>query len=273
MYHLNPTNIPTKQPRFGPKVATNEWWIGSVARNPFFRQSRVNLLPPDYSFERNQQRLLQAKHSYSVLAGTRGFPPRAPNEPDWWIYPVGGLYYFDFKIWAWLEASQALGLPICASAEEWFDHNTTYYFKLEAVELLNKFFRPECQKPLGKRNQRAYDLIPAGTPLIQDITLDLPTSLEGSNLSFHLSTLNKTIKDSRYLPVTEQGEIINPKFIKEYLEERLAEFLALGGTTELVQRNNLPVDHDALPDPFYWDLWYHIHHLRDEYRLWLSLQG
>ena len=51
----------------------------------------------------------------------------------------------------------------------------------------------------------------------------------------------------------------------DYLEERLAEYLALGGLNELIQRAPLIEAGQKLPDPFYWDLWANLEHLRESY--------
>jgi hypothetical protein len=41
--------------------------------------------------------------------------------------------------------------------------------------------------------------------------------------------INCTIQDSRYIPITENGLMIRKKFLKYYLEQRLWEYLSLGG--------------------------------------------
>jgi hypothetical protein len=77
--------------------------------------------------------------------------------------------------------------------------------------------------------------------------------------------LNKTIKDSSYFPTTESGQVIKKKYLKVYLEEHLAEYLALGGVNKLIQRAPLVEAGHNLPDPFYWDLWANLEHLRESY--------
>jgi hypothetical protein len=37
------------------------------------------------------------------------------------------------------------------------------------------------------------------------------------------------LQDSRYIPITESGQVIRKRFIKHYIEQRLVEYLALGG--------------------------------------------
>lgn len=256
-------SIPAKKKRFGPKVATQAWWIDRIEKDPFFRQPRDHFISADYSFERNQDCLLSAKLDFVELAGTRRYPPKAPDFKPQRYRPVGGLEYRDFKIWAWLEANQALGNPIDQEAQEWYNFTTTYYFKREAVELLGVFFRPESQKPFNIILEEEHNSVPTNTALIQDIVLDIPT---GANYCSHLSSLNNTIKDTRYLPITREGERIHSKFIKYYLEERLAEYLALGGLTEIIQREALNTGDYKLPDAFYWDLWGNMRHLRESYQ-------
>jgi len=77
--------------------------------------------------------------------------------------------------------------------------------------------------------------------------------------------INRTIQDSRYIPCTEGGLVIRKKFLKYYLEKRLEEYLALGGLQELIERRTLFIQGYKLPDPFYWDLWGNLEHLRDTY--------
>ncbi len=59
--------------------------------------------------------------------------------------------------------------------------------------------------------------------------------------------------------------MIRKKFLKYYLEQRLDEYLALGGLQELIERKTLFKEGYKLPDPFYWDLWGNLEHLRDSY--------
>jgi hypothetical protein len=59
--------------------------------------------------------------------------------------------------------------------------------------------------------------------------------------------------------------VIRKKFLKYYLEQRLEEYLALGGLQELIERRALFIQEYKLADPFYWDLWGNLEHLRDTY--------
>jgi len=54
------------------------------------------------------------------------------------------------------------------------------------------------------------------------------------------------------------------------LEERLGEYLALGGLKELLDRRALILAGQQLPAPFYWDLWGNLEHLRGAYAWWLA---
>ena len=58
---------------------------------------------------------------------------------------------------------------------------------------------------------------------------------------------------------------VRKKFLKYYLEQRLEEYLALGGLQELIERRTLFIEGYKLPDPFYWDLWGNLEHLRESY--------
>jgi hypothetical protein len=54
------------------------------------------------------------------------------------------------------------------------------------------------------------------------------------------------------------------------LEERLQEYLALGGLKEILDRRALILAEQKLPAPFYWDLWGNLEHLRGNYLQWLQ---
>jgi hypothetical protein len=72
------------------------------------------------------------------------------------------------------------------------------------------------------------------------------------------------------IPVTQAGDTISRDFLKHYLEERLHEYLALGGLKELRDRRFLILAKQKLPAPFYWDLWGNLEHLRKAYEEWLG---
>jgi hypothetical protein len=77
--------------------------------------------------------------------------------------------------------------------------------------------------------------------------------------------INRTIQDSRFIPITENGLVIRKRFLNYYLEQCLWEYLALGGLQELLDRQPLIEAGYKLPDPFYWDLWGNLDHLRQNY--------
>ena len=74
------------------------------------------------------------------------------------------------------------------------------------------------------------------------------------------------MQDSRLIPITETDEPIRKRFLSQYLGERLREYLALGRLKELLDRKPLIQAGHKLPDPFYWDLWGNLEHLRESYQ-------
>ena len=250
---MSQLSIPAKKPRLGPKAATSAWWIYRLDYDPFYEH-------PKYPFFYSHRSC--PFEEYNRLAGTGDYPPKGPTEAPFWYESSEGFPYEQFKVWAWLEATHALGLTISIEAYEWFYSTSTKHFKLEAVELLNEHFRPESKKPLSLKHLNINELLPSETALIKHIQLDIP---EGYSKFTQLSTLNSSLKDTRHIPVTKSGERIHSNFIKYYLEERLAEYLALGGLTEVIIRNSLKVGDYKLPDPFYWDLWTNLKHLQKAY--------
>ena len=59
--------------------------------------------------------------------------------------------------------------------------------------------------------------------------------------------------------------MIRRRFLKYYLEQRLEEYLALGGLKELIERESLIKEGYTLPEPIFWDLWGNLEHLRESY--------
>jgi len=196
----------------------------------------------------------------SILRGAPGFgqayPPKIEVKP-FWFKPLIGADFKVFKLWSWLEATKSLGLPISEEADNWYKHTSTKDLKEGAIKLLGIFkeeFAPEFDDYLESEHSCVYPT----TPLIETIVLDIPI---GPNYKY----LNNTIKDSSYFPTTESGQVIKKKYLKVYLEECLAEYLALGGLNKLIQRAPLVEAGLKLPDPFYWDLWANLEHLRESY--------
>lgn len=114
------------------------------------------------------------------------------------------------------------------------------------MEFLGKF-RKENIKPFAIILEAEYEQVPHRTDTIDSIEFKLPKGK-------WYSPLNNFIKDNRYIPTTYSGLRTRKRFIRAYLEDRLAEYLASGGVKELIVRYRLPAGY-SLPDLFFWDLW------------------
>jgi len=257
---LNLTAVSNKKPKFGPKVATQAWWIEEIKRNPIYQYTEEWAKHSEYQVARWK---ILAEMDYKVLGtstlrGAPGFgqtyPPRIQYKPSW-FKPLIGADFKTFQLWTWLEATKSLGLPISEEADKWYKHISTEDLKEGAIKLLG-IFKEETSPVLEDYSE--YELVYPTTPLINSIVLDIPVGP-------YYKYLNKTIKDSSYFPTTESGLVIRKKFLEVYLEERLAEYLALGGLNELIQRVPLIEAGHKLPDPFFWDLWANLEHLRESY--------
>jgi hypothetical protein len=198
----------------------------------------------------------------SILRGAPGlgqaYPPKIQFKPFWFKSLIGADFK-TFQLWTWLEATKSLGLPISEEANKWYKYTSTEDLKEGAIKLLG-IFKEESAPEWDDYQGSEYELVYPTTPLIDSIVLDIPVGP-------YYKYLNKTIKDSSYFPITdcEAGLVIRKKFLKIYLEERLAEYLALGGLNELIKRVPLVEAGHKLPDPFYWDLWANLEHLRKSY--------
>jgi len=131
-------------------------------------------------------------------------------------------------------------------------------------ELLDPF-RKENKKQFDILLQQEYDLVYPTARHISSIHCTVPDQDPFVDLE-----INTHIQDSRLIPITEAGDTISRDFLKHYLEERLGEYLALGGLKELLDRRALILANQKLPAPFYWDLWGNLEHLRETYAQWLA---
>jgi len=169
------------------------------------------------------------------------------------------LEFKEDKLWTWIQASIALERSLGEKTITWFN-----YFSIESNQVQEK----ELLAPFRKESQKVFDIL-----LEQEYTCVYPNTSSFSTIEFDPPRgsiykdlyINRTIQDSRYIPTTENGLVIRKKFLKYYLEQRLEEYLALGGIEELIERRTLFIEGYKLPDPFYWDLWGNLEHLRDTY--------
>ena len=161
---------------------------------------------------------------------------------------MGGLEHPEIQGVQALDLDSSINCSGKTSGEKtitWFNYFSIEKNQVQAKELLAPF-RKESQKEWAYPN----------TSSISTIEFDPPRGSIYRDLY-----INRTIQDSRYIPTTENGLVIRKKFLKYYLEQRLEEYLALGGLQELIERRTLFIQGYKLPDPFYWDLWGNLEHL------------
>ena len=220
--------IPNKRTRFGPKVASRDWWI-----------ERVKITKPETSYWTHftKYQIAQfkalAELDYQVLGervNTEGapdsglavkYPPKLKEQPFWltWDYKT----FKDFKLWTWLQATKALDLPVSEQAETWLNYFSIESNQIKAKELLDPF-RKEKQKEFNFLLQEEYNLVFQTASRISSAHFTVPSGDPFEDLE-----INKTLQDSRLIPLTKAGEPIRKSYIRKYLEERLQEYLALGG--------------------------------------------
>jgi hypothetical protein len=190
------------------------------------------------------------------------YPPKLEEKPSW--LTLDFKTYKDFKLWTWLQATKALDLPISEKTETWYNYFAIQGNQIKAKELLDPF-RKENKKQFDVLLQHKYDLVYPTTRRISSIHYVVPDQDPFEDLE-----INTHIQDSRLIPITAAGDTISRDFLKHYLEERLKEYLALGGLKELLDRRALILANQKLPAPFYWDLWGNLEHLRETYAQWLA---
>jgi hypothetical protein len=262
-----------KRARFGPRVGTHEWWIHRVKFQTGQKYTKYWTHIPEYQLKQYRAlaevdykvlglELLGAPdHPFKLEEGVEVlYPERVYIQPHW-LKELKTISWKDFRIWSWLEGARALESPISQEAETWLNYLSLEQTKVEAVEILAPF-RSENQKELPVEIDFDLHSVPGETKLINSIRFEVPRG-------YIYKDLNTTIKDNRPIPITAGGLVFKKKYIKYYLEERLKEYLALGGVKELVEREHLTKVHN-LPDPFYWDLWGDIDNLRSYYQYYCA---
>ena len=224
----NQLTIPNKKARLGPNVASRGWWIEQIKAS----KPATNYWTHFTKYQIAQFKAL-AELDYQVLGerfSTEGapdshigrkYPPKLKEQPFWltWDYKA----FKDFKLWTWLQATKALDLPISEKTEMWYNYFSIQSNQIKAKELLDPF-RKEKQKEFDILLQEKYNLVFPTASCISSVRYTVPSGGPFGDLE-----INETLQDSRLIPLTEAGEHISKRFIKQYLQERLQEYLALGG--------------------------------------------
>jgi hypothetical protein len=175
------------------------------------------------------------------------------------LQDIQGLQTLDLA-----SSNQGSGLPISEQAKIWYNYFSIESNQIKAKELLDPF-RKENQKEFDFHLQEEYNLIFPTVSRINSIRYTTPLDDPFEDLE-----INEHLQDFRFIPNTETGEPIRNAFLRQYLGDRLKEYLALGGLKELLDRKPLILAEQKLPDPFYWDLWGNLEHLRESYQEWLA---
>jgi len=257
--------IPNKRTRFGPKVASRDWWMEWIK----ITKPQVSYWTHFTKYQIGQFKAL-AELDYQVLGErfstegapdshlARKYPPKLKEQPFWltWDYKT----FKDFKLWTWLQATKALDLPVSKQAETWLNYFSIESNQIKAKELLDPF-RKEKQKEFNFLLQEEYNVVFPTASRITSVRFTVPSGDPFEDLE-----INETLQNSRLIPLTEAGEPIRKSYIRKYLEERLQEYLALGGLKELIDRRALILANQKLPAPFYWVLWGNLEHLRNAYQ-------
>jgi hypothetical protein len=189
------------------------------------------------------------------------YPCRIEHKPHW--FPtLKTINYQDYQLWSWAAAIKAQDLPSNKEADSYYYYLDLDQTKLEAAEVLS-FFKKDKERKLTAEAEVLLNSPKPDFKTIKSVKFDIPAA------TFY-STLNDTLEDTRPIPVTEGGFAIRTKFLKLYLEQRLEEYLALGGTKELTEWERLNQGLTFPLNPFYWDLWADLDHLRVKYNQWCN---
>jgi hypothetical protein len=246
-------------------VASQAWWIDRIKDKEGPKYLKYWTHYTDYQI--GQFKAL-AEYDYFVLGegfeteGAPGFgleldyPVKLVGKPfrvDW------STLEFEYKLWTWIQASRTLERPLGEGTITWFNYFPIESNQVQAKELLAPF-RKEPQKAFDTFLEQEYTNVYPNISSISTIEFDTPRGSLYRDLY-----INRTIQDQRCIPTTKNALVIRKRFLKYYLEQRLEEYLALGGLQELIERKTLAKEGHKLPEPFYWDLWGNLEPLRETY--------
>lgn len=197
------------------------------------------------------------------------YPPRISYFPHY-LRETRNLPCKDFLIWTFLVACEKEQLPISPAASKWLEWVDTRDLWLESYKVTQVFHRPT--HPVLYNTETTLALKQAKikfgtTNPIEQVKFESPVKLQA---------LNNSVWDWRPIPTTEEGEPIDKLFIKKYLEQRLLEWLALGGFywhkaeyfyyLVFSDKGKGPPCTFRFVRNFYWDLWEDLENLRWQYK-------
>ena len=281
MYHHQKTSTtaPIKKPKIEarpPRIGSQGWWYQEAQKQG---KGYTRLWDHLTEYEVAKYKAI-AELDYKVLGiGLTGapdqlteedieedieypipYPCRITHKPHW--FPIlKTITYQDYQLWSWTAAIKALDLPISKEAETWYNYMNLDQIKLEVTEVLS-FFKKDKERKLKAEAESLLNSLKQDSKLIKSIKFDIPTA-------YFYSSLNNSLNDKRPIPVTKEGFTIRTGFLKLYLEQRLEEYLALGGTKELTTWEVINQG-KKVANPFYWDLWADLDILRIKYKLYCA---
>jgi hypothetical protein len=130
-----------KRPKFGPRVATQAWWIDRIKEDPIYQYTEEWAKHSEYQVARWK---ILAELDYKVLGTSilrgapelgQAYPPKIEVKP-FWFKPLIGADIKVFQLWSWLEATKSLGLPISEEADKWYRHTSTEDLRKEPSSYL-----------------------------------------------------------------------------------------------------------------------------------------
>jgi hypothetical protein len=143
--------ISNKKTRFGPKVASRDWWIERIK----IRKPEIRYWTHYTKYQIAQFKAL-AELYYQVLGEKvktegapdsdlvgRNYPPKLIEKPFW--FTCDYKTFKDFRLWTWLQATKTLDLPIVEKTETWYNYFSIENNQVKAKELLDPF-RKENKK-------------------------------------------------------------------------------------------------------------------------------
>jgi hypothetical protein len=141
-----------KKPKFGPKVASQAWWIDRIIDKEGTKYLKYWTRYTDYQIG---QFKAMAEYDYFVLGEgieTEGapdfgleldYPVKLVGKPFWVSWST--LEFKEFKLWTWIQAARALEKPLGEGTVTWFN-----YFSIEKNQCRQRSSWPHSGRSLRR---------------------------------------------------------------------------------------------------------------------------
>jgi hypothetical protein len=126
------------------------------------------------------------------------YPPKIGDKTHY-FQGDGNLEWKEFKLFTWIQATEALNLPVSQETETWHSHLSSVENRVEIIKFLGHF-KLENQKPFDTVLEFEYHGGPSAADPISSIKFEIPSELPEGDWK---KELNNTLQDSTDIPTLD----------------------------------------------------------------------